>query len=381
MAILKQSTDGKKFYYGWYGNCHGDADCDSLDLITGEPQNAVHVYPEIFKVYEVAKTTIGEQSYSGELNEGPELYFGSQIKELKCGMAYKIILKEGTEEVNIPEFVYADANLYDEIDSQQNINRQIIEDCVNCFTPTPTPTQTPTPMDCGVIFENAISTDGNTTPCADCGISGFTFGAFHGPNSPFEVSDPGILYFDDVHDSKVPLHTTFALKLEDQEIFGSVTISFELINRRIVYKDPFDNLYEVILQDTFDVQIMQKIDGCYPLTSLPINIPSNNECEDFDNSVLITKEMSDTSEILSFRGISISGFEEGGVVCINELEETIESTVCPFATEDFSIMGFITLAQKSTDSIIIYKSKSGELYQGQLIDSPIGGRSLLTKLT
>ena len=55
------------------------------------------------------------------------------------------------------------------------------------------------------------------------------------------------------------------MKLEDQEIFGSVTISFELINRRIVYKDTFDNLYEVILQDTFDVQIMQKIDGCYPL--------------------------------------------------------------------------------------------------------------------
>ena len=137
----------------------------------------------------------------------------------------------------------------------------------------------------------------------------------------------------------------------------------------------------MILQDTFDVQIMQKIDGCYPLTSLPINIPSNNECEDFDNSVLVTNGMSDTSEILSFRGISISGFEEGGVVCINELEETIESTVCPFATEDFSIMGFITLAQKSPDSIIIYKSKSGELYQGQLIDSPIGGRSLLTKLT
>ena len=150
-----------------------------------------------------------------------------------------------------------------------------------------------------------------------------------------------------MHDSKVPLHTTFALKLEDQEIFGSVTISFELINRRIVYKDTFDNLYEVILQDTFDVQIMQKIDGCYPLTSLPINIPSNNECEDFDNSVLVTKEMSDTSEILSFRGISISGFEEGGVVCINELEETIES-LCPFATEDFSTMGFITLAQKLT---------------------------------
>ena len=91
--------------------------------------------------------------------------------------------------------------------------------------------------------------------------------------------------------------------------------------------------------------------------------------------------MSDTTEILSFRGISISGFEEGGKVCINELEESIESTVCPFATEDYSIMGFISLAQKSTDSIIIYMSKSGEVYEGQLIDNPPQGRSLLTKIT
>ena len=163
MAILKQSNTGKKFYYGWYGNCHSDTDCVSFDLVKGEAQHAIHVHSQIFKVYEVAKTTVGEQSYSGELTEGVELFFGSQIKQLKCGMAYKIILKEGDGEIDIPEFVYADANLYDETDTQQNINRQIIEDCVNCFTPTPTPTQTPTPMDCGVLFEKAINTDGNTT--------------------------------------------------------------------------------------------------------------------------------------------------------------------------------------------------------------------------
>ena len=115
----------------------------------------------------------------------------------------------------------------------------------------------------------------------------------------------------------------------------------------------------------------------------PTNQPTINDsnCEDFDNSVPVTQEMSDTSGILSFRGISISGFEEGGVVCINELDDVIESTICPFATEDLSIMGFITLAQKSPDSIIIYMSKSGDLYQGHLVDSPENGRSLLTKLT
>lgn len=383
MAILKQSNTGKKFYYGWYGNCHSDTDCVSFDLVKGEAQHAIHVHSQIFKVYEVAKTTVGEQSYSGELNEGVELFFGSQIKQLKCGMAYKIILKEGDGEIDIPEFVYADANLYDETDTQQNINRQIIEDCVDCFTPTPTPTPSQTPMDCCLFFENSLPTDGSTTPCSDCGITGFTFGAFHGPNSPTEPTESGTLCFDNVHESKVASHTTFALKLEDQEIFGSVTISFELINRRIVYRDFANNFYEVTLQDTYEVQTMKKIDGCFPPTETPTLIPNltKNNCEDFDNSIPITKEMADTSEILSFRGISISGFEEGGLVCINELEETIESTICPFATEDYSIMGFITLAQKSPDSIIIYMSNSGDRYQGQLIDSPDGGRSLLTKLS
>ena len=68
-----------------------------------------------------------------------------------------------------------------------------------------------------------------------------------------------MLCFDGVHESKSAEHTTFTLKLEDQEIFGSVTISFELVNRRIVYKDPFDIFYEVVLQDTHETQIMKNI--------------------------------------------------------------------------------------------------------------------------
>ena len=33
--------------------------------------------------------------------------------------------------------------------------------------------------------------------------------------------------------------------------------------------------------------------------------------------------------------ISISGFEEGGSVCINELTEEQQSYLCPFGTSDF----------------------------------------------
>ena len=105
-----------------------------------------------------------------------------------------------------------------------------------------------------------------------------------------------------------------------------------------------------------------------------------NRCEDYDNNVIISKEVSSTTEVLSFRGISISGFEEGGTICIDELEDDLDSIVCPFATSDLSIMGLITLSQKPSNSIIIYMSKSGEIYQGELVDSPDGGISLLTKI-
>lgn len=113
-------------------------------------------------------------------------------------------------------------------------------------------------------------------------------------------------------------------------------------------------------------------------TQTPRNISLEN-CEDYDNTIRITKEVSNNSEILSFRGIAINGFEEGGHVCINELSEELESIVCPFATEDFSVMGMITLSQKPLNSIIIYMSKSGDTYQGELVDIPETGMSLLIK--
>jgi hypothetical protein len=117
-------------------------------------------------------------------------------------------------------------------------------------------------------------------------------------------------------------------------------------------------------------------------TPTPTETPTQPEigCEDYDNNVPITSEISSMSYVLSFRGISIGGFEEGGRVCIDELSDDLESIICPFATDDFSIMGLITLSQKPINSIIIYMSKSGEIYSGVLTDSPEGGRSLLTKI-
>lgn len=107
-------------------------------------------------------------------------------------------------------------------------------------------------------FENSIKTDGSIEPCGECGASGLTFGAFHGPNNTQSPSKSGILHFDNLGISNPP-HTSFVLKLEDQDIYGSITISFALVNRRIVYQDPNGIAYEVKLNDTYKLQIMKRV--------------------------------------------------------------------------------------------------------------------------
>ena len=86
----------------------------------------------------------------------------------------------------------------------------------------------------------------------------FTFGSFHGPNNTEYPSEPGTLYFDNLGNGSPP-HSTFVLKLEDQNIYGSITISFELVNRKIIYKDPSQQCYEVKLEDIYSLQIMKRI--------------------------------------------------------------------------------------------------------------------------
>ena len=113
-------------------------------------------------------------------------------------------------------------------------------------------------IDYETIFDNSLSTDGSATPCAECGVTGFTFGSFHGPNNTEYPSEPGTLYFDNLGNGSPP-HSTFVLKLEDQNIYGSITISFELVNRKIIYKDPSQQCYEVKLEDIYSLQIMKRI--------------------------------------------------------------------------------------------------------------------------
>ena len=88
--------------------------------------------------------------------------------------------------------------------------------------------------------------------------------------------------------------------------------------------------------------------------------------------------MHDT-QALTFRGITLSGFELGGIVCINELTETVQSYTC-LASTDFSYeYGYNS--QKSNDNKLRYTSVAGDCYEADLEHNPAIGYVLLNPVT
>ena len=80
-------------------------------------------------------------------------------------------------------------------------------------------------------------------------------------------------------------------------------------------------------------------------------------------------------------GVSINGFEEGGIVCMNELTETVQTLSCPVSTADFTLSGMITLGQTSPDNKLRYTSVAGDCYEADLEHNPSAGFVLLNPIT
>ena len=128
MAELKQLSS-ISVYQGWYGTCPetGDNECADFPLIEGELADAIKLYDEILAVYEIRSDAEGTISYNGDLADGfPLHYSNTELRSLKCGKCYRILLKPGAGKVTIPEFTYAnEAN----DDSEQNITNRITDNC------------------------------------------------------------------------------------------------------------------------------------------------------------------------------------------------------------------------------------------------------------
>jgi len=76
--------------------------------------------------------------------------------------------------------------------------------------------------------------------------------------------------------------------------------------------------------------------------------------------------MAESSNPSGPAGITISGFQEGGVLCMSNLTETTESMSCMLLTADQTIGGLITMSVKPNDYNIRYKTTSGICYSGVL---------------
>ena len=125
MATLQQ-TSVEQYYIGWYGTCPDeagqDSECASFPLVNGSTSTLEHAHfpdPEgssvgfnrpqstFFKeIREVHSNGGAWKSYNGSATTWVSMMnFG--VTALECGRTYWIILKPGTDSLDIPEFEFA----------------------------------------------------------------------------------------------------------------------------------------------------------------------------------------------------------------------------------------------------------------------------------
>jgi hypothetical protein len=133
MAILKQSNDAQLVYTGWHGLCKDDNSlCENFPLFTGTGNTSEYIYDNIKYIYEISDNSQAEVVYNGTIT-GNELMnkiqrgaVQSQFGELECGKCYRIVLKTGDGQVDIPDFMYANRS---DDDVEQDVNNRITNDC------------------------------------------------------------------------------------------------------------------------------------------------------------------------------------------------------------------------------------------------------------
>tara|TARA_B100000676_G_scaffold284963_1_gene313137 strand:+ start:60 stop:425 length:366 start_codon:yes stop_codon:yes gene_type:complete len=114
MAILTQNESSPMFYAGWYGTTPEEDfdECEDFLLISGTGTSSARIYDAIQAVYVISSNGQGTIAYDGSQTV-PFLISLIPLKKLECGKSYRIILKPGTGEVDIPEFTFANAGTSD----------------------------------------------------------------------------------------------------------------------------------------------------------------------------------------------------------------------------------------------------------------------------
>lgn len=124
MAVLTQTEDQEKIYFAWYGSCQSEP-CSPFSLAE---------YKDVFKnITELNDTGVGSRAWQSHLSD-----MFQPFTSLNCGHAYRIVLKTGTDSVDINGLIVAGT------DANTNYG-MLTNSCYSGVTPTPSPQKTPTP--------------------------------------------------------------------------------------------------------------------------------------------------------------------------------------------------------------------------------------------
>lgn len=216
MAKLKQIFDSLSYYQGWYGVCPEFEQnvCEDLMLIEGTFPSLTKKYPEIHKIEQISGNAESTFGYSGTIADGPALAF-QQVIKLKCGNAYRIVLKKGTSEIDIPEFSFANTETEDVY--------RLTNSCTN-------PTPTPSPLAC---CKDRISTRPNLESVNNLTCKG---------------NVEGELCWEEMEGIQMP--KSYLCSFEDENFSESglkITITSNITNSRFRFKKDNGNCYEVAL--------------------------------------------------------------------------------------------------------------------------------------
>ena len=102
-------------------------------------------------------------------------------------------------------------------------------------------------------------------------------------------------------------------------------------------------------------------------------------CANYENNV----EIENTSSPITFRGITISGFQQNGIVCIDEINQDAipEKSAFWFGDQSATWFGSVNTDYPVINNKIRYTDPNGVCYEGELNTSPPNGQyNILTEI-
>ena len=343
----------------WYGVCEGNS-TDVVDLTTLPNVQEVHQFSE-------EGYAINGVYYAGDASK-------STISKLKFGNGYFVRLKKNTT---------------------QSINGCAVSDHVvlNTFAPThpmrlkdcgaveltPTPIPAPTPTSVSTPTPEPTPTPFNESCCSLGMISSEIENGVGIDNNYVSVigSPDGRLCWNEITE---PSHVQqYNVSLGENYEDGGLSISVygNVDGTNFSFRTKSGKCFAGQLTSTSSVNSFIPVDTI-ELTPTPTPEQTPSCCEG-DVGTVITKGMSDSTNPTGPSGVTISGFEEGGVLCVGTLTNESELMSCVFKSSDELFGGLITLSFEPVDNTIIYTSVNGKCYKG-VIDNTTSEPQILTEI-